>query len=126
MRASRRAEAPRPAEVAAADPPASVAAAAMWHLSAEPWHSFEEATAAPLPEAGKVSVRFALLPTAWRLAPGSRLGLVVATGDPQHFAPNPAAAAQPEGPPPPVLLLGESLLWLPLDGGEAAPWAPST
>ena len=50
-----------------------------------PWRSYARADAAPLVPGEPVTLRFALLPTAWRFAAGSRIRLSIAGADTDHF-----------------------------------------
>jgi len=50
-----------------------------------PWRSFTRADAAPLVPGEPVTLRFALLPTAWRFAAGSRIRLSITGADADHF-----------------------------------------
>jgi putative CocE/NonD family hydrolase len=70
-----------------------------------PWRSFARKDAKPMPIDEPQLLHFALLPTAWRFAKGSRLRLSVAGGDADHFAQTPHGR-------PPLLTL--------LSGGERA------
>lgn len=60
------------------DPPPTYRAA--W-----PWRSYARADAAPLREGETVTMRFPLLPTAWRFSRGSRIRLSIAGADADHF-----------------------------------------
>jgi putative CocE/NonD family hydrolase len=60
------------------DPPPAYRAA--W-----PWRSYTRADAAPLVPGEPVTMRFPLLPTAWRFAKGSRIRLSMAGADADHF-----------------------------------------
>jgi putative CocE/NonD family hydrolase len=51
-----------------------------------PWRTFARKDARPMPSGEPQLLRFALLPTAWRFAEGSRLRLSIAGGDADHFA----------------------------------------
>jgi len=70
-----------------------------------PWRSFARTAARPMPPGEPQLLRFALLPTAWRFAKGSRLRLSIAAADADHFAQTPHGR-------PPVLTV--------LSGGERA------
>ena len=50
-----------------------------------PYHSFTRRDAAPLPIDTPACLRFALLPTAWRFARGSRVRLSIAGADADHY-----------------------------------------
>jgi putative CocE/NonD family hydrolase len=95
LRAIHRAEAPAPEN----------------YRTSWPWRSFARKHARPMPAGEPQLLRFALLPTAWRFAAGSRLRLSIAGADADHFA------QTPHGRPPTLTLLngGEraSLLELP-------------
>ncbi|GEP53203.1 CocE/NonD family hydrolase [Reyranella soli] len=54
-----------------------------------PWRTFARKDAKPMPVGVPQLLRFALLPTAWRFAPGSRIRLSVAGGDGDHFVQTP-------------------------------------
>ncbi len=54
-----------------------------------PWRSFARKDARPMPIGEPQLLRFALLPTAWRFAKGSRLKLSIAGADSDHFAQTP-------------------------------------
>ncbi len=54
-----------------------------------PWRSFARKAARPMPPGEPQLLRFALLPTAWRFAKGSRLRLSIAAADADHFAQTP-------------------------------------
>lgn len=73
LRAIHRAEAPPPANYKAT-----------W-----PWRSFSRAAAKPMPAGEPQLIRFALLPTAWRFAEGSRIRLSLAGADGDHFVQTP-------------------------------------
>jgi putative CocE/NonD family hydrolase len=60
------------------DPPSAYRAA--W-----PWRSHTRADAAPWVPTKPATMRFALLPTAWRFAKGSRIRLSIAGADSDHF-----------------------------------------
>jgi putative CocE/NonD family hydrolase len=60
------------------DPPPAYRAA--W-----PWRSYARADAAPLVPNEPVTMRFPLLPTAWRFSKGSRIRLSIAGADADHF-----------------------------------------
>ncbi|MFZ5782490.1 MAG: CocE/NonD family hydrolase [Pseudomonadota bacterium] len=64
-----------------------------------PWRSFARRDAKPMPLDQPQLLRFALLPTAWRFAAGSRLRLSVAGGDADHFV------QAPHGRPPRLTVL---------------------
>ena len=70
-----------------------------------PWRSFARKDARPMPVGEPQLLRFALLPTAWRFAAGSRLRLSIAGGDADHFVQTPHGR-------PPLLTV--------LSGGERA------
>src|SRR5215475_7235331 len=76
-----------------------------------PWRSFSRKAAQPMPPGEPQLLRFALLPTAWRFAKGSRLRLSIAAADADHFA------QTPHGRPPTLTLMSggdrSSLLELP-------------
>ena len=76
-----------------------------------PWRSFARTAAKPMPLGEPQLLRFALLPTAWRFAKGSRLRLSIAAADADHFA------QTPHGRPPTLTLMSggdrASLLELP-------------
>ncbi len=98
LRAIHRAEAPAPGN----------------YRTTWPWRSFSRKTAKPMPPGEPQLLRFALLPTAWRFAKGSRLRLSIAVADADHFA------QTPHGRPPTLTLLSgggqASLLELPVEG----------
>jgi putative CocE/NonD family hydrolase len=73
LRALHRAETPAPANYRAT-----------W-----PWHSYARKDAKPMPIGEPQLLRFALLPTAWRFAKGSRIRLSLAGADADHFAQTP-------------------------------------
>ena len=79
-----------------------------------PWRTFARKDAKPMPVGEPQLLRFALLPTAWRFAAGSRIRLSIAGGDADHFV------QTPHGRPPLLTVLsgGEkaTLLELPTDG----------
>jgi putative CocE/NonD family hydrolase len=50
-----------------------------------PYHPFSRAAAAPLTKGKVERLRFALLPTAWRVKAGSRLRLSIAGADADHY-----------------------------------------
>ncbi|MBM3561007.1 MAG: CocE/NonD family hydrolase, partial [Alphaproteobacteria bacterium] len=54
-----------------------------------PWHSFSRKDAKPMPIGVPQLLRFALLPTAWRFAKGSRIRLSLTGSDGDHFAQTP-------------------------------------
>ena len=54
-----------------------------------PWRTFARKDAKPMPVGEPQLLRFALLPTAWRFAAGSRIRLSVAGGDGDHFVQTP-------------------------------------
>ncbi|MDP1749454.1 MAG: CocE/NonD family hydrolase [Reyranella sp.] len=54
-----------------------------------PWRTFARKDARPMPIGEPQLLRFALLPTAWRFAKGSRLRLSIAGGDADHFVQTP-------------------------------------
>jgi putative CocE/NonD family hydrolase len=89
LRAIHRAEAPAPRNYRAT-----------W-----PWRTFARKDARPMPIGEPQLLRFALLPTAWRFAAGSRIRLSIAGGDADHFAQTPHGR-------PPLLTV--------LSGGEKA------
>ncbi|MBM3646332.1 MAG: CocE/NonD family hydrolase [Alphaproteobacteria bacterium] len=70
-----------------------------------PWRSFARRDARPMPRNEPQLLRFALLPTAWRFAAGSRIRLSIAGADADHFV------QTPHGRPPLLTVLG---------GGERA------
>ncbi len=83
--------------------------------SPAPYHSFERAHAAPVPQGESVHVAFGLLPLSHRLARGSRVRLAIAGADADHFAapPFPGASLSVEWGP------GGSRLVLPVMEGTA-------
>lgn len=54
-----------------------------------PWRTFARKDARPMPVGEPQLLRFALLPTAWRFATGSRIRLSIAGGDADHFVQTP-------------------------------------
>jgi hypothetical protein len=54
-----------------------------------PWRTFARKDARPMPVGKPQLLRFALLPTAWRFAAGSRIRLSIAGGDADHFVQTP-------------------------------------
>ena len=54
-----------------------------------PWRTFARKDAKPMPAGDPQLLRFALLPTAWRFAAGSRIRLSIAGGDADHFVQTP-------------------------------------
>lgn len=70
-----------------------------------PWRSFSRAAAKPMPIGEPQLLRFALLPTAWRFAAGSRIRLSIAGADADHFGQTPHGR-------PPLLMI--------MSGGEQA------
>jgi putative CocE/NonD family hydrolase len=54
-----------------------------------PWRTFARKDARPMPVGEPQLLRFALLPTAWRFAAGSRIRLSLAGGDADHFVQTP-------------------------------------
>jgi uncharacterized protein len=54
-----------------------------------PWRSFARAASKPMPIDEPQLLRFALLPTAWRFAKGSRIRLSIAGADADHFVQTP-------------------------------------
>ena len=54
-----------------------------------PWRTFARKDAKPMPVGEPQLLRFALLPTAWRFAVGSRIRLSIAGGDADHFVQTP-------------------------------------
>lgn len=70
-----------------------------------PWRSFSRAAAKPMPAGEPQLLRFALLPTAWRFAKGSRIRVSIAGADADHFVQTPHGR-------PPLLAV--------LSGGEKA------
>jgi putative CocE/NonD family hydrolase len=56
-----------------------------YHRTAWPFRSFARADAAPLRPGVVETIRFALLPTSWRFAEGSRIRLAIAGGDADHY-----------------------------------------
>jgi len=54
-----------------------------------PWRTFARKDAKPMPVGEPQLLRFALLPTAWRFAAGSRIRLSLAGGDADHFVQTP-------------------------------------
>eukprot|EP00746_Dinoflagellata_sp_MGD_P155879 gnl/MRDRNA2_/MRDRNA2_85594_c0_seq2.p1 gnl/MRDRNA2_/MRDRNA2_85594_c0~~gnl/MRDRNA2_/MRDRNA2_85594_c0_seq2.p1 ORF type:complete len:595 (-),score=109.48 gnl/MRDRNA2_/MRDRNA2_85594_c0_seq2:87-1742(-) len=113
MRACHRKEATPPEEVKAGDSPVRSKNDSLG-LGVEPWHSFCEGDKMSLPKSGRCMVRFAMQPIAWRLAPGSHIGLVIATGDKAHFDPNPAYVPGKDLQLPSIVVGGNSSLWLPI------------
>lgn len=87
-------------------------------VGADPWHSFLEEDKEPLPEGRTAFVQFALYPTAWRFTPGSKVGLVLTTGDPLHFRTNPEVASGSKTMKMPFLVMKNSKLWLPAANGD--------
>ena len=79
-----------------------------------PWRTFARKDAKPMPVGEPQLLRFALLPTAWRFAAGSRIRLSIAGGDADHFV------QTPHGRPPLLTVMsgGEqaTCLELPTDG----------
>ncbi|HZP99909.1 MAG TPA: CocE/NonD family hydrolase [Reyranella sp.] len=73
LRAIHRAEAPAPRNYRAT-----------W-----PWRSFSRQAIKPMPIGEPQLLRFALLPTAWRFAKGSRIRLSIAGADADHFVQTP-------------------------------------
>ncbi len=69
LRAIHRAEAPAPCN----------------YRTTWPWRTFARKDAKPMPIGEPQLLRFALLPTAWRFAKGSRLRLSIAGADADHF-----------------------------------------
>jgi putative CocE/NonD family hydrolase len=61
--------------------------------SPAPYHSFESAHAAPVPQGESIHVVFGLLPLSHRLARGSRVRLAIAGADADHFAAPPFPGA---------------------------------
>jgi uncharacterized protein len=55
------------------------------YRAAWPWRSYARADAAPLVPGEPATMRFALLPTAWRFAAGSRIRLSITGADEDHF-----------------------------------------
>jgi uncharacterized protein len=64
-----------------------------------PWRTFARKDARPMPVGEPQRLRFALLPTAWRFAAGSRIRLSIAGADADHFA------QTPHGRPPELTLM---------------------
>ncbi|MGE0425892.1 MAG: CocE/NonD family hydrolase [Reyranellaceae bacterium] len=81
------------------------AAAPRHYRTTWPWRSFSRAAAKPMPIGEPQLLRFALLPTAWRFAKGSRIRLSLAGADADHFVQTPHGR-------PPLLTV--------LSGGEKA------
>jgi hypothetical protein len=54
-----------------------------------PWRSFARKDARPMPIGEPQLLKFALLPVAWRFAPGSRLKVSISGGDADHFVQTP-------------------------------------
>jgi putative CocE/NonD family hydrolase len=79
-----------------------------------PWRTFARKDARPMPVGEPQLLRFALLPTAWRFAAGSRIRLSIAGGDADHFA------LTPHGRPPLLTVMSgaekATRLELPTDG----------
>ena len=79
-----------------------------------PWRTFARGDARPMPTGEPQLLRFALLPTAWRFAKGSRLRLSIAGADADHFV------QAPHGRPPLLAILSggdhASVLELPIGG----------
>ena len=73
LRAIHRAEAPAPGN----------------YRTTWPWRTFARKDAKPMPVGEPQLLRFALLPTAWRFAAGSRIRLSIAGGDADHFVQTP-------------------------------------
>ncbi|MBI2738105.1 MAG: CocE/NonD family hydrolase [Rhodospirillales bacterium] len=73
LRAIHRAEAPAPRN----------------YRTSWPWRTFARKDARPMPVGEPQLLRFALLPTAWRFAAGSRIRLSIAGGDADHFVQTP-------------------------------------
>jgi putative CocE/NonD family hydrolase len=73
LRAIHRAEAPAPSN----------------YRTTWPWRTFARKDAKPMPVGVPQLLRFALLPTAWRFAAGSRVRLSIAGGDADHFVQTP-------------------------------------
>jgi len=80
-----------------------------------PWRSYARKDARPMPAGEPQLLRFALLPTAWRFATGSRIRLSLAGGDADHFV------QAPHGRPPLLTVLsgGERASQLELPVAEA-------
>ena len=80
-----------------------------------PWRSFARKDARPMPVGEPQLLRFALLPTAWRFAKGSRIRLSIAGADADHFV------QTPHGRPPLLTLMsgGEHASVLELPTSEA-------
>lgn len=76
-----------------------------------PWRSFHRADAEPMQPGAAETVRLALLPTAWRFKPGSRIRLSVAGHDADHVV------QTPHGKPPRLTLRAPSFLDLPTRAG---------
>jgi len=78
-----------------------------------PWRTFARKDARPMPIGEPQLLRFALLPTAWRFAKGSRLRLSIAGADADHFV------QAPHGRPPLLTILSggdrASVLELPVE-----------
>ncbi|SEP22735.1 hypothetical protein SAMN02990966_04500 [Rhodospirillales bacterium URHD0017] len=79
-----------------------------------PWRTFARKDARPMPIGEPQLLRFALLPTAWRFAAGSRIRLSIAGGDADHFV------QTPHGRPPLLTVMSgadkATCLELPTDG----------
>ncbi|HEX9327125.1 MAG TPA: CocE/NonD family hydrolase [Reyranella sp.] len=79
-----------------------------------PWRTFARKDARPMPVGEPQLLRFALLPTAWRFAAGSRIRLSIAGGDADHFV------QTPHGRPPLLTIMSgaekATRLELPTDG----------
>ena len=79
-----------------------------------PWRTFARKDAKPMPVGEPQLLRFALLPTAWRFAEGSRIRLSIAGADADHFV------QTPHGRPPMLTLMSgaekATRLELPTDG----------
>jgi uncharacterized protein len=79
-----------------------------------PWRTFARKDARPMPVGEPQLLRFALLPTAWRFAAGSRIRLSIAGGDADHFV------LTPHGRPPLLTVMSGAekgtRLELPTDG----------
>jgi hypothetical protein len=91
------------------------AAAPRHYRTTWPWRTFTRKDARPMPPGEPQLLRFALLPTAWRFAKGSRLRLSIAAADADHFG------QTPHGRPPTLTVLsgGERATVLELPTAEA-------
>ena len=83
------------------------------HRTAWPYRTFNRADAEPMPVGEPQLLRFALLPTAWRFAAGSRIRLSLAGADSDH------CGQVPHGRPPRL-----TILWGGPDGSAIElPWS---